>query len=55
MNGLEQPRLLDRRADEAGKQGMGLERAALQLRMELDPNEPGMVGSLDNLGQLAIG
>src|SRR4029079_937812 len=33
---------------------MRLERAAFQLRMELDPDEPRMVGALDDLGQLAV-
>ena len=44
-----------RRPDEAGEQRVRLERAALQLGMELDADEPGMVGPLDDLGQLAVG
>ena len=35
--------------------GMRLERAALQLRVELDADEPGVVGPLDDFGQLAVG
>ena len=34
---------------------MRVERAALQLGMELDPDEPGVVGPLDILGQRSVG
>src|SRR4051794_24195636 len=50
----DQPALLDRGFDEACEQRMGLERAALELRMELDANEPRVVGTLDDLRQLAV-
>ena len=40
---LHQPAAFLRRADEAGEQRVRVERAALQLRVELDANEPGMV------------
>ena len=45
---LDQPRLLQRCADEAGEQGMWLEGPALQFGMELDADEPGMVGPFDD-------
>ena len=35
--------------------GCGIERAALQFGVELDADEPRMVGALDDLGQLAVG
>src|SRR6185295_20215842 len=34
---------------------MRLERPALQFGMELDTDEPGVVGPLDDLGQLVVG
>src|SRR5579863_7473583 len=52
---LDQPRLPDRRLDEGLEQRMGLEGLRLQLRMELDANEPRMLGQLDDLGQDSIG
>src|SRR5262245_26810753 len=52
---LDQPRLLQRGLDEPGEQGMRLERPTLQLRVELDPDEPRVVGPLDDLGQLVVG
>src|SRR3954469_3729684 len=51
----DQPALLQRSFDEAREQGMRLERPALQLGMELDADEPRMVGTFDDLGQLVVG
>ena len=48
---LHEPALLDRRADEGGKQRVRLEGAAFQLRVELHADEPGVVRVLDRLGQ----
>src|SRR5437763_11543886 len=52
--GLNQPALLQRSLDEAGEERMRLERAALQLGVKLDANEPRMVRPLDNLRQLVV-
>src|SRR5438874_2050469 len=52
---LDQPRLLHGRFDEAREQRMRLERPALELGMELDADEPRMVGPLDDFGQLTVG
>src|SRR6516225_7275504 len=41
--------VFQRCADERRKQWMRLERLGLELRMELAAEEPGMIGSLDNL------
>src|SRR3954463_15837324 len=51
---LDQAALLHRRLDKARDQRMRLERLALQLRVELHPDEPGMVRPLDDLGQGAV-
>src|SRR5512144_298359 len=42
-------------ADEAGEQGMWPHRSRLELRMELAPDEPGVVRQLDHLDQRAVG
>ena len=52
---LNQPALLDRRADEACKQRVRLERARFQFGMILDADEPGMVRALDDLGKQPVG
>src|SRR6185295_10367303 len=52
---LDEPALLEGRFNEAGEQRMRFERAALELGMELDADEPRMVGALDDLGQLVVG
>ena len=52
---LNQTALLHGGFDEAGEQGMRLEWAALEFGMELHADEPGMVWSLYDFGQLAIG
>src|SRR5262245_392994 len=52
---LHQPAPRLRGSDEAGEQGVRVERAALQLRVELDAHEPRMVGSLAQLGQDPVG
>src|SRR5688572_17394086 len=51
---LHQPALLDRRADEAAEQRVRLERARLQLRVELNADEPRVALDLDDLGQEAV-
>src|SRR5215210_1121516 len=50
----DQPALFDRRLDKALEQRMRVERLALQLRVELNADEPGMVGPLDDLGERAV-
>src|SRR3984885_473146 len=55
LAGSHQPALRLGRGDEARKQRVGLERFGLELRMELHPDEPGMIGKFDRLGQEAIG
>src|SRR5437667_12605013 len=52
---LHQPALLYRRADKGGKQRMRLERARLELGVELDADEPGMILILDHFRQQAVG
>src|SRR5579875_127482 len=52
---LNQPALLYRRLDERGEQRMRIEGLGFELGVELDADEPGMVGELDDLGQLAVG
>src|SRR3990167_7190935 len=49
-----QPRLFDRGGNEPGKKGMRLEGSRFQLGGELHADEPGMVGTLDNLGQQSV-
>src|SRR5512147_659463 len=51
---LHQPGLCHRRADERDEQRMRLEQARLQLRMELNPNEPRMLGDFHDLRQDAV-
>src|SRR5438270_6874539 len=51
----DQPALLDRRFDKAREQGVRLEWAAFQLGMELDADEPRMVGAFDDFGQAIVG
>ena len=46
----DEPRLLERGADEPGEQRMRLERAALEFGMKLDPDEPRVIGAFDDLG-----
>src|SRR5271166_7013037 len=50
-----QPALSFRRRDEARKQGMRLEWARLEFRVELHADEPGVTSELDRLGQKAVG
>src|SRR4051812_41252480 len=52
---LDQPAPVPCRADEAGEQRMRIERSALQFRVELDADEPGMVNPFAELRQHAIG
>src|SRR5208282_2119002 len=52
---LDQARLLHRSLYERGEQRVRLERPALQFRVELDPDEPGVVGEFDDLGKRAVG
>ncbi len=40
--------------DEGGKQGMWLKGARFEFGMKLHPDKPGVVGTLDNLGQFPI-
>src|SRR5512134_3474188 len=40
--------------DEAGEQGVRAKRLGLELRMELDGQEPRMARQLDNLHELAV-
>src|SRR5690348_9495591 len=51
----DEPALLQRRFHETREQGMRLDRAALELGMELDADEPGMVRSFHDLRQLTVG
>ena len=51
----DQSGLLERRSDEPGKQWMRIERAAFELGVELHPDEPRMIGPLDDFGKQAIG
>src|SRR4051794_2386246 len=41
--------------DEVAEQGVGLGRLRLELGVELDGEEPGVVGQLDDLDQVAVG
>src|SRR5690606_18475066 len=52
---LNQPALLERGADEGRKERVRFEGFRLQLRMELDSDEPGMLGQLDDLRQHTVG
>src|SRR5208282_2678894 len=52
---LDQARLLHRSLYERGEQRVRLEGPAFQFRVELDADEPGMVGEFDDLGELAVG
>ena len=54
MGTLNEPRLVDRGADEGGEQWMRLERSRFELRVELDADEPRMVRSLDDLRQQTV-
>src|SRR6266545_4066961 len=47
--------VMQRRADETGKQRMGAHRPRLQLGVELAADEPRMIGQLDHLHQRSIG
>src|SRR5690554_1341556 len=51
----DQPRLPQCRRYEFGEQRMRVERFAFQLGMELDPDEPGVIGTFDDLEQQAVG
>src|SRR5579884_602438 len=52
---LNEPALLERGFDEAGEERVRLERPALELRVKLNPDEPGVIRPLDDLGQLPVG
>lgn len=54
LPGLNQPALLDRRLDETCEQRMRIEGLALQLRVELHADEPGVVRALDDFRQCAV-
>jgi hypothetical protein len=47
--------VLERGADEAAEQRMRGERLALELGVELAPDEVGVVGQLDHLHQVQLG
>ena len=47
--------MLERRTDKSGKQRVRIERPGLQFRVELDPDEPRMIGPFDDFGQQAVG
>src|SRR5881409_2918748 len=47
--------LLARRAHEPGEQRMRPRRAGLELRVELAPDEPRMIGELDHLDERPVG
>src|SRR3989344_2962920 len=49
------PPPMQRRADERGEQRMGRARPRSKLGMKLHAHEPGMVGQLDDLHQVALG
>src|SRR5216110_561903 len=49
------PALVARRAHEPGEQGMWPGGSRLQLGVELAADEPGVIGQLDHLDQLAVG
>src|SRR3954452_6653006 len=51
----DEPALVERCADEAGEERVRLERTALELRMELDADEPWMVRPLDDFRQAIVG
>ena len=51
----DEPRLMERGADEPGEQRMRREGLRFQFRVELHPDEPGVVGVFDDLGQHAVG
>ena len=51
----DQSGLLERRSDEPCKQWMRIERTAFELGVELHPDEPRMIGPLDDFGKQAIG
>ena len=50
----DQPALRLRRGDEARKERMRIEGAALQFGMILHADEPGMIGDFDGLGKRAV-
>ena len=52
---LHQPALLHGSLNEASKQGVRFEWAALEFRMELDADEPWMIRPLNDFGQRIIG
>src|SRR5262249_39200706 len=51
---LDQPRLIDRGADEGGEQRVRLEWPRFELWVELHADEPGMIWPLDNLRQQTV-
>src|SRR5690606_3165968 len=53
--GSHQARLPHRGGDEAGEQRMRLERAALELGVELHADEPRVIGTLDDLREQSVG
>ena len=52
---LHQPALLHRRLDERREERMRVEGLGFELGVELDADEPWVVGEFDDLGQLAVG
>src|SRR4029079_5808256 len=52
--GLNEPALLHGGSDETREQGMGLERAAFKLGVELDSDEPFAVRTFDDFRQLVV-
>src|SRR5258705_10314140 len=46
--------VVERRADESGKQRMRTHRPRLQLGMELAADEPGMIGQFDHFDERAV-
>src|SRR3546814_916003 len=52
---LNQPALLHRRFDESREQRMRIEWLRFELRVELDPDKPRMVGTLNDFRQHAVG
>ena len=50
----DQPALLHRRFDEAGKQRVRVEGLGLEFRVELHADKPGVIGPLDDFRERAV-